>query len=79
MSNLYTNRLSRFGFDYFNHVCNVNGCELEVINQESLSPETEMVDDLLAIVHTFSCRLYGLRSYKKTLKKALENESNSDT
>jgi len=36
-----------------------------------------MIEDLLAIVHTFSCRLYGLRSYKKTLKKALENESNT--
>ncbi|NOQ36971.1 MAG: IS607 family transposase [Methylococcaceae bacterium] len=73
----HKDRFSRFGFDYFNHVCAVNGCELEVINQESLSPEKEMVEDLLAIVHTFSCRLYGLRSYKKTLKKALENESNS--
>jgi predicted site-specific integrase-resolvase len=36
-----------------------------------------MIEDLLAIVHTFSGRLYGLRSYKKTLKKALENESNT--
>jgi len=75
----HKDRLSRFGFDYFNHVCTVNGCELEVINQESLSPEKEMVEDLLAIVHTFSCRLYGLRSYKKTLKKALENENNTES
>jgi len=73
----HKDRLSRFGFDYFSHVCIVNGCVLEVINQESLSPEKEMVEDLLAIVHTFSCRLYGLRSYKKTLKKALENENNT--
>jgi Predicted site-specific integrase-resolvase len=39
-----------------------------VANQESLSPQEEMVQDLLAIVHTFSCRLYGLRKYEKTLK-----------
>jgi len=75
----HKDRLSRFGFDYFSHVCQVNGCELEVINQESLSPEKEMVEDLLAIVHTFSCRLYGLRSYKKTLKKALANENNTES
>jgi predicted site-specific integrase-resolvase len=24
-----------------------------------------MVEDLMSIVHTFSCRLYGLRKYKK--------------
>ncbi|WP_328426884.1 hypothetical protein OG470_12025 [Micromonospora sp. NBC_00389] len=27
----------------------------------------ELVQDLLAIVHTFSCRLYGLRRYEKQL------------
>jgi putative resolvase len=30
-----------------------------------------MVQDLLAIVHTFSCRLYGLRKYEETLKGEL--------
>jgi len=33
-----------------------------------------MVEDLMAIVHTFSCRLYGLRKYKKVLKESLENQ-----
>ncbi len=76
----HKDRLSRFGFDYFQHLCDVNGCRLEVINQESLSPEKEMVEDLLSIIHTFSCRLYGLRRYKKALKKALEaNESHSNS
>ena len=41
------------------------------MNTESLSPETEMVQDLMAIVHGFSSRLYGLRNYRKTLKEAL--------
>jgi predicted site-specific integrase-resolvase len=27
-----------------------------------------MVEDLLAIVHTFSCRLYGLRKYQRQIK-----------
>lgn len=26
-----------------------------------------MVEDLLSIVHTFSCRLYGMRKYKKQI------------
>lgn len=27
-----------------------------------------MVEDLMAIVHTFSCRLYGMRKYKKQIQ-----------
>jgi len=30
-----------------------------------------MVQDLLSIVHAFSCRLYGLRHYEKALKDEL--------
>jgi predicted site-specific integrase-resolvase len=48
-----------------------NDCKIVVVNQESLSPQQEMVEDLMAIIHTFSCRLYGLRKYKKVLKQAL--------
>jgi len=67
----HKDRLVRFGFDYFVHMAAENGCEVVVVNQQSFSPQQEMVEDLLAIVHTFSCRLYGLRKYKKTLKKEL--------
>ena len=28
-----------------------------------------MVEDLMAIVHTFSCRLYGMQKYKATIKE----------
>lgn len=64
----HKDRLVRFGFDYFDYMAKENGCEILVVNQESLSPQQEMVEDLLAIVHTFSCRLYGLRKYKKEIK-----------
>lgn len=67
----HRDRLVRFGFDYFEHMANENGCEVTVVNQESLSPQQEMVEDLLAIVHTFSCRLYGLRKYKKKIREDL--------
>ena len=65
----HKDRLIRFGFDLFAHIANENGCELVVVNQESLSPQQEMVEDLMAIVHTFSCRLYGMRKYKATIKE----------
>lgn len=68
----HKDRLCRFGFDWFSRFCAQHGCELLILNQESLSPEQEMVQDLLAIVHCFSARLYGLRNYRKALKSALE-------
>jgi predicted site-specific integrase-resolvase len=67
----HKDRLARFGFEYLEHVAARNGCQLIVADQESLSPRQELVEDLLAIVHTFSCRLYGLRRYEKTLKNEL--------
>jgi predicted site-specific integrase-resolvase len=64
----HKDRLMRFGFELFNHIAIENGCEIVVVNQESLSPQQEMVEDLMAIVHTFSCRLYGMQKYKKDIQ-----------
>jgi len=75
----HKDRLCRFGFDYFLFLAKENACEIIVVNQESLSPQQEMVEDLMAIIHTFSCRLYGLRKYKKDIKKVITNESYSDS
>jgi len=65
----HKDRLMRFGFDLFAHIAEENGCEIVVVNQDSLSPEQEMVEDLLGIVQTFSCRLYGMRKYKQQIKE----------
>ncbi len=71
----HKDRLVRFGYDWFEHFCKVNGCEILILNVEKLSPEQEMVQDLMTIVHCFSSRLYGLRNYKKSLKKSLKEDS----
>ena len=44
------------------------------------SPTQEMIDDIISIVHVFSCRLYGLRKYKSKLKndKSLKGGENDD-
>ncbi|MGI0483487.1 IS607 family transposase [Geminocystis sp. CENA526] len=65
----HKDRLARFGFDLFQWICESNNCELVVSSNSSLSPEREMVEDILAIVHVFSCRLYGLRKYKQQIKE----------
>ena len=70
----HKDRLVRFGFDWFESLCQRKGCELLILNNESLSPEQEMVQDLMTIVYCFSSRLYGLRNYKKKLKEALASD-----
>jgi predicted site-specific integrase-resolvase len=45
------------------------------LSNEQLSPEQEMVQDLLRIVHCFSARLYGLHNYRKKLNEALKQDT----
>ena len=68
----HKDRFVRFGFDFFAAFAEAHGCEIRVANQEQLSPQQEMVEDLMSIVHTFSCRLYGLRGYKDKIRKAAQ-------
>ncbi|NJS10873.1 MAG: IS607 family transposase [Microcoleus sp. CSU_2_2] len=65
----HQDRLCRFGCDLIKWICEQNDCQLVVLSRTDLSPETEMVEDILAIIHVFSCRLYGLRKYKATIKE----------
>ena len=66
----HRDRLVRFGYEYFAAFCERHHTEIVVINGENLSPEQELVRDLIAIVTVFSARLQGLRSYRKVLKDA---------
>lgn len=70
----HKDRLVRFGYEWFERYMRLHGCEVLVLNQERLSPEQEMVQDLMTIVHCFSSRLYGLRSYLKKLNEALNQD-----
>ena len=66
----HQDRLVRFGYDYFEAFCERHNTEIVVIDGETLSPEQELVQDLVAILTVFSARLHGLRSYKKVIKDA---------
>lgn len=68
----HKDRLARFGFEHIEWECSNAGCKILVLNNEQLSPEQEMVQDLMTIIHCFSSRLYGLCNYRKSLKKALK-------
>ena len=64
----YKDRFIRFGFEWFYEFCKNNGVEIVVLNNIKSSPEKELVDDLISIIHVFSCRIYGLRKYNKVIK-----------
>ncbi len=66
----HQDRLCRFGFDWFADFAESHGCEIRVVNQPSLSSQAEWVEDLMAVVDSFSGRLPGLRWYRKQIREA---------
>jgi putative resolvase len=62
-------RLCRFGFELFEYLVEQNGGELVVLDKTIHCPESELTEDLLAILHVFSCRMHELRSYSKQIKE----------
>ena len=55
----HRDRLARFGFELIEWLVVQNGGTVLVLNQSDASPESELTEDLLAILHTFNCRMPG--------------------
>jgi putative resolvase len=75
----HKDRLVRFGYEWFEKFCQDHGTSVTVMNAESLSPEAEMTQDLLSIIHCFSSRLYGLRRYKKKITELIQSHADDQT
>lgn len=63
-------RLARFGFEVLQWFAEANGREIVVLGNTDRSPEQELTEDILAILHTPYCRLHGLRRYSQAIKEA---------
>jgi len=74
----HRDRLTRFGYEWFEQHSRTHGCDILVLNQDRLSPEQEMVQDPMTITHGFSARLSGPRNYKTKLKEALDADRAQD-
>jgi excisionase family DNA binding protein len=62
----YEDRLTRFGHEYLETLFSCFGVTLTVLEPgENKTPEQELTDDLLALIASFSGRLYGMRSHKQ--------------
>ena len=60
----HKDRLARFAFELIQWLLEKNGCKLVVLN-EPVSEEEKLTDDILSIIHIFSCRKMGMQKYKK--------------
>ena len=64
----YKDRFVRFGFDWFDtFLHDTCGVEIVVIENILQSPQEELIQDLISIIHSFSYRIYGLRKYERKL------------
>eukprot|EP00122_Pirum_gemmata_P009988 Pgem_evm2s9224 len=57
----HKDRITRFGYEWFEFICNKYGTDIVVEkssdNEFSKSPKDELVEDLLAVTHSFSINL----------------------
>src|SRR4028118_991367 len=75
----HKDRLARFGFDLIEWLCEIHDCKLVVLYQQKYSPQAELVQDMLSVVHGFSSRVYGLRKYEKQLREDSRSEEQKTT
>jgi putative resolvase len=64
----HKDRLTRFGFGYFETLLPLLDCEIVVINRSS-EERDDLMSDLVSIVTSFCCRLYGKRRGSEKAKK----------
>ena len=63
----HKDRLTRFGFNYLKQICDHHGTTIVVVSEqlEQKSESEELAEDIIALIHSFSGKLYGLRHHIK--------------
>jgi predicted site-specific integrase-resolvase len=66
----HTDRATRFGFRYLDTLLKSQGRSIEVVNQAETDHE-DLMADLMAILYSFTARLYGQRRAKRTTEMVI--------
>ena len=75
----HRDRLCRFGFDLIQQMVSKAGGKITVLQQsDDRTSEQELTEDLLSIIHVFSCRQMGKRSYANRKTKNAKDKDLSD-
>jgi predicted site-specific integrase-resolvase len=70
----HRDRLCRFAFELLESIFKINGVELLVLDEEThQSSQSELADDILSIIHIYSCRAMGKRRYDSKKNKDLSD------
>lgn len=69
----YKDRLTRFGFNYIKQICDFHQVEIIVVSdvKDKKSESEELAEDIIALINSFSGKLYGLRH---KIKKGLGDD-----
>ena len=70
----FKDRLTRFGFDYFKNLFQKYDCKIVILNNPVNEDnfDNELTEDLIAIIHHFSMKMYSNRRNKlKDIEKTL--------
>lgn len=67
----YKDRLTRFGFNYIKQICDFHQVEIIIVSDvtNKKSESEELAEDIIALIHSFSGKLYSLRH---KIEKGLE-------
>ena len=79
----FKDRLSRFGFDYFTTIFSYFGTKIVVLDNKEETNKTyqqELTEDLIAIIHNYSMKMYANKKNKfKNIERILnENDDSSE-
>ena len=75
----HKDRLCRFGFELIKFIIESNKGRVIVLDEETnKSTEQELAEDLLSIIHIYSCRQMGKRRYIKKQKNSTQSESETE-
>ena len=69
----YKDRLTCFGFNYIKKICDFHEVEIIVVSdvKDKKSESEELVEDIIALIDSFSGKFYGLR---EKIKEGLEDD-----
>ena len=71
----HRDRLCRFAFDLLEGIFTSLGVKLVVCDQnQGKSSDAELTDDILSIIHVYSCRKMGQRRYTNKKDKTVPND-----
>jgi putative resolvase len=75
----HKDRLTRFGFNYIEALCNSFNCEIIIINPATTDKE-DLIQDFTSIITSFCAKIYGQRRSKRSTEKIIKTlEENNDS